>query len=315
MVTDPTELLTLVGLDPSLLASARRAAALFPLTVTRPYLERIEKGNINDPLLRQVLPVAEECLTEAEFTRDPLAEGEFNPAKGIIHKYHGRVLLVTTPRCAINCRFCFRRHFDYAANTPSRQQWLQALQYITADTSIDEVILSGGDPLIASDKQLAWLIKQLDGISHLQRLRIHTRLPIVLPSRITDTLISLLQTARLQPVIVVHCNHPNEIDEPVKQIFKMMLDAGITLLNQSVLLKGVNDSASTLVLLSKTLFRSGVLSYYLHMLDKVEGAAHFHLDETDIRKIYSEMLARLPGYLVPKLVKEVPGSTSKTPIF
>lgn len=315
LITQPEELLTLLNLNPALLADAKRAASLFPLRVTRSYVARMAKSDPADPLLRQVLPLAEELVSTPNYSTDPLGESHFNPVPGLIHKYHGRVLLITTPQCAINCRYCFRRHFDYSANAPSRVQWQQALKYIDADSQLEEVILSGGDPLVASDKQLTWLVDQLSRIEHVKRLRIHTRLPIVLPARITQKLITALQQPTLQTVMVIHANHAQEIDNQVNTALAMLKQGGITTLNQSVLLKGVNDSANKLAILSKVLFQQGVLPYYLHLLDTVEGAAGFAVDLGRAKAIYSELLTMLPGYLVPKLVREEPGAKSKTPVI
>lgn len=315
LITDPAELLDRLELPKSLLESAQKANKLFPLRVTQSYASRIKPGDIDDPLLKQVLPLGAELTSPASYTADPLAEQSFNPAPGVIHKYHGRVLLISASQCAINCRYCFRRHFDYQANTPSRAEWQEALRYIADNESIDEVILSGGDPLAVSDKQMQWLVDQIAAIPHVTRLRIHTRLPVVLPNRITSELVDTLVKTRLQCVIVVHVNHAAEIDEHVHNRLKILKKANITLLNQSVLLKGVNDSASCLVSLSKRLFSCGILPYYLHLLDKVTGAAHFDVDEASAIALHNHLLAALPGYLVPKLVREVPNAASKTAVY
>lgn len=315
LITRPEELLDLLNLDPALLPEAKRASQLFPLRVTRSFASRMRSGDPFDPLLRQVLPVGEELKPHAGFSADPLQETRFNPVSGIVHKYAGRVLLITSPQCAINCRYCFRRHFDYSSNSPSKKEWQEALNYIRHNDTIEEVILSGGDPLATSDRQLEWLLAQLNNIPHLTRLRIHSRLPVVLPSRVTGELVGFLRSSRLQSVMVVHANHPNEIDCDVRDGFARMKNAGITLLNQSVLLKGVNDSAPTLASLSKALFANGVLPYYVHMLDPVEGASGFIVDSSRSSAIYRELLTLLPGYLVPKLVKEEPGAASKTPMI
>lgn len=314
LITDPAELLKQLELPESLLEDAIKANKLFPLRVTQSYLSRIKRGDINDPLLKQIMPLGEELSSPSNYITDPLAEQSFNPAPGVIHKYHGRVLLISASQCAINCRYCFRRHFDYQANTPSRAEWQEALDYIASNETIDEVILSGGDPLAVSDKQLSWLITQIEAIKHVSRLRIHTRLPVVLPNRITSELVASLASSRLQCVIVVHVNHAAEIDEHVEKKLILLKNANITLLNQSVLLKGVNDSASCLVSLSKQLFRCGILPYYLHLLDKVTGAAHFDVDESSAIALQADLLAALPGYLVPKLVREVPNAASKTAV-
>ena len=315
LITEPKQLFELLQLDASLLHQAEAAHTLFPLRTTLSYASRIKRGNKADPLLRQILPMGEEFLTAESFTKDPLKESEFSNSPGLIHKYSGRVLLIAAAQCAINCRYCFRRHFDYSSNTPSGTQWQEALTYIDNDTSIEEVILSGGDPLVVSDKQLAWLINALEKIPHIQRLRIHTRLPIVLPSRMTDKLLALLCQTPLQVIMVTHCNHPQEIDNEVFNTLKTIQQTGLTLLNQTVLLKGVNDTPETLITLSKQLFASGILPYYLHLLDKVSGASHFEVNTKHARALYQSLLAKLPGYLVPKLVKEVPNAASKVPII
>ncbi|MCV6605722.1 MAG: EF-P beta-lysylation protein EpmB [Porticoccaceae bacterium] len=313
-VSDPEQLLQLLELPPQQLETARAACRDFPLRVPRPYLERIAKGNIDDPLLKQVLPLGDELLAAPGYSHDPLAEDRANPVPGLIHKYRGRVLLIVSPACAINCRYCFRRHFPYSDNRPSREQWQQALDYIAADNTIDEVIYSGGDPLAAADRQLAWLTEQVAAIPHIQRLRVHTRLPVVIPQRITDDCLQWLTGSRLQPVMVIHSNHSNEIDSTVASALSRLHKSGVTLLNQTVLLRGINDSEDALAALSQKLFQAGVLPYYLHLLDKVQGAAHFAVPEERARQLAAGLLARLPGYLVPKLVREDAGCPSKTPL-
>ena len=286
----------------------------FPLRVPRAFADRIKKGDWGDPLLLQVLPLAKELDYTPGFSADPLEEEQAIAAPGLIHKYHGRVLLIATGSCAIHCRYCFRRHFPYQENKPSAVQWRQALDYIRQDKSIKEVILSGGDPLLAPDRYLAELVDQLSAISHLERLRIHTRLPIVIPQRITTECLDWLTAGRLQPVLVLHCNHANEIDDAVAESIKQLHKRGVTVLNQSVLLRQVNDQADTLVELSEALFKVGVLPYYLHLLDRVAGAAHFDISEVEALALIDQLRSRLPGYMVPKLVKELPGKNSKTPI-
>jgi EF-P beta-lysylation protein EpmB len=248
------------------------------------------------------------------YGRDPVGDLSAMTAPGLLHKYQRRVLLTTTGACAIHCRYCFRRHFPYADANPAAEGWRDALGAIAADASIDEVILSGGDPLTLSDARLAELAARLADIPHVRRLRIHTRLPIVLPERITDELCRLLGSTRFQSVVVVHANHANEVDQTVVSALQRLRATGTTLLNQSVLLKGVNDDVDALCALSETLFAAGALPYYLHVLDKVEGAAHFDLDEMTARGLWEQMAARLPGYLVPRLVREEPGTAAKTVI-
>lgn len=313
-ITDPEQLLRRLELDPALLAGARAGAADFPLRVPEPFVERMQKGAPNDPLLRQVLPLGEELLEHPDYVLDPLGEQHTNTRAGIIHKYHGRLLLIVSGGCAVNCRYCFRRHFPYGDNNLSTEQWQQALDYIRGDQSISEVIYSGGDPLAASDKRLAWLTREIAAIPHVRRLRVHTRLPVVIPQRVTSELIDALCGTRLPVVMVLHSNHANEFDAALGNAVLRLRQAGITLLNQTVLLRGVNDSLETLISLSETLGDHGILPYYLHVLDHVKGAQHFHVDDGAAMGLAAEMLARLPGFLVPRLVREVAGETSKTPL-
>ena len=284
----------------------------FPLRVPQPYANRIEQGNPADPLLLQVLPLAIEKLPVPGYVSDPLGEANSNIQPGIIHKYKGRVLLILAGSCAINCRYCFRRHFPYQENQNSSAEWQSALDYIRRDDTITEVILSGGEPLINSDKTLRQLIQNIADIQHVKRLRIHTRLPVVIPQRVTDEMLDWLTATRLQPVVVVHVNHAAEIDEQVRDALMRMRSRGVTLLNQSVLLKGVNDDLSVLKHLSERLFQAGVLPYYLHLLDKTQGTAHFDMPATEAQHLLGQLSAQLPGYLVPKLVKEIAGEAAKT---
>ena len=286
----------------------------FAMRVPLPFVERMRPGDMNDPLLRQILPLQTELTSVPEFIKDPLQEQQFNPCPGVIHKYHGRLLLIISAGCAIHCRYCFRRHFPYHNNLAQVQQESAALAYIQATTSLNEVIYSGGDPLLATDSYLTTLTEKISHFPHISRLRIHTRLPIVIPQRITDTCLTWLQETRLKPIMVIHSNHANEFDKHVGDALAKLRAAGITLLNQTVLLKGVNDSATTLAELSECLFDYGVIPYYLNMLDPVAGAAHFNVNETTAKQIYYKLLSRLPGYLVPKLVREVPGEVAKIPL-
>lgn len=311
LITDPKELLQILELDPSAYPGSQQALAQFPLKAPRPFVARMEKGNWRDPLLLQVLPTLEEELILPDLVQDPLGERQVNPVAGLLHKYAGRVLLTTVPHCAIHCRYCFRRHFAYAENSPSRSEWAHVIDYIRRDLSIEEVILSGGDPLAASDRQLDWLISQIAGIDHVTSLRLHTRLPIVIPQRITPGLLRILRPDRLQVVMVVHSNHANELDAEVAASFRAIADNGIILLNQSVLLQGVNDNIAALVKLSKRLFRQRVLPYYLHLPDKVAGTAHFQVTLAQGRSLMQQMQQQLPGYLVPHLVREEAGATAK----
>ncbi len=313
-VTDPGELLEMLGLSRDLLPGAHAAGRYFPLRVPRGFVARMRRGDPQDPLLRQVLPLDEECCEVPGFGADPVGDLAAMAAPGVLHKYQGRVLLTVTGACAVHCRYCFRRHYPYSEANPAAANWGAALDYITADGTISEVILSGGDPLTLSDRRLEDLLQPLAEIAHVRRLRIHTRLPIVLPERITGALLHLLAASRLQPVLVVHANHAREIDTAVRQSLGRCRQAGIALLNQSVLLRGVNDSPAALAQLSEVLFEVGVLPYYLHMLDKVRGAAHFEVSEADAGRILTELSTCLPGYLVPRLVREAAGAPAKQPV-
>jgi EF-P beta-lysylation protein EpmB len=312
-IADPAELLRLLELDPALLPAAQAAAALFPLKVPRGFVARMRKGDPNDPLLRQVLPLAAETLSSPGFVADPVGDRKAMVVPGLLHKYHGRILLVTTGACGIHCRYCFRREFPYSETKTG--DWRQALDYVANDTSISEVILSGGDPLALSNRRLKGLLTQLEPITHLRRLRIHSRQPIVLPERIEPELLALLSESRLLPIMVLHANHPQEIDDAVNQALKQLAAAGITLFNQAVLLKGINDSAAVLGKLSETMFSAGVIPYYVHLLDRVRGTAHFQVEESQALVMMEEMRNCLPGYLVPRLVREQAGMFAKIPVF
>lgn len=314
-VRDPAELLALLGLPSELLPAARAAANTFPLRVPRGYLARMEKGNPGDPLLRQVLPLSAELETVPGFDTDPVGDHHAITAPGVLHKYHGRVLLTTTGACAIHCRYCFRRHFPYGEENPGRNDWQAALDYLQANPEVDELLLSGGDPLMLDTPQLQRLSERLRKLPQLKRLRLHTRLPVVLPERIDAALLEWLHTLPWQVVIVIHTNHANELMGDVAEALKQLSDAGITLLNQSVLLRNVNDSVEDLARLSEDLFAHRVMPYYLHMLDRVTGAAHFEVAEREAIKLHSALRSRLPGYLVPRLVREIEGLPHKQPIL
>lgn len=314
-IRDPKELIDYLALPEELLPEAITAHKLFGLRAPKPFLDRIVKGDPKDPLLMQVLPIGAEHTSSPGFSSDPLQEAASNPHKGLVHKYHGRVLLIVAPNCAVNCRYCFRRHFPYEDNNPSRQQWGEVFDYLRADSSINEVILSGGDPLASPDRQLQWMIDELANIEHLKRLRVHTRLPVVIPQRITEETLNWLTGSRLQSVMVLHINHPNEIDRHLGASIARLKQAGVTVLNQAVLLKGVNDNLTTQIALSEQLFDEGVLPYYLHLLDKVEGAAHFAVDDGAAIELHRQMQANLPGFLVPRLAREEPGALNKTLIM
>lgn len=284
----------------------------FKTRVPRGFATRMQRGDRHDPLLLQVLAVEDELQISPDFVLDPLDEAATNSIPGLIHKYHGRVLLTVTGACAIHCRYCFRRHFPYQDNNPGRDGWQPVLDYIAEDKQIHEVILSGGDPLLANDAVLTPLLAKLAEIPHLTTLRIHTRIPVVLPERVDDGLIHLLKTNRLQKVVVLHTNHAHELDEQVARACTALRDAGCHLLNQSVLLAGVNDNAKTLATLSERLFACGVLPYYLHLLDKVQGAAHFDVKFENALVIFQQLQGLLPGYLVPRLAREEAGQKHKT---
>ncbi|MEH6582182.1 MAG: EF-P beta-lysylation protein EpmB [Halioglobus sp.] len=308
----PIELLDFLGLTHEAVSQHDLAAEAFSLLVPRPFARRMKAGDPNDPLLLQVLSSGAELNDPAGYTEDPLQEANNNPVPGLIHKYHGRVLLIAAAGCAVNCRYCFRRHFDYGANNPSREDWARTLKYVARDSSISEVILSGGDPLLLNDDLLAELIGRIEAIPHVKRLRIHTRLPVVLPARVTPELCATLNQSRLFPVVVIHCNHRNEIDPQMTSALRQLAEAGVSLLNQTVMLAGINDSADTLAALSEALFYAGVTPYYLHLLDRVSGASQFDIPESRALEIYRQLLATSSGYLVPKLVREIPGKPSKT---
>ena len=313
-VTEPGELLRMLGLGEEWRAAAEAAAKTFPLRVPRGFVARMWHGDPHDPLLRQVLPLAAELVQTPGFDSDPVGDHAALRAPGVLHKYQGRVLLTATGACAVHCRYCFRRHFPYEQANASADSWRAALDYIAADTTITEVILSGGDPLTLSDRRLADFVQMLIQVPHVTRLRLHSRLPVVLPERVTPALCEALGGTRLRVVMVLHFNHAHEIDASVQAACARLAATGFQLLNQSVLLRGVNDSVATLVNLSEALFAAGVLPYYLHQLDRVQGAAHFEVSDDTARQLHAGMNSRLPGYLVPRLVREVPGAPQKTPL-
>ncbi|MGU3415578.1 EF-P beta-lysylation protein EpmB [Enterobacteriaceae bacterium C34A] len=314
VITDPDELLRLLNVDADEnLSAGREAKRLFPLRVPRAFAARMEKGNPNDPLLLQVLTSQQEFVAAPGFSTDPLEE-QHSVVPGLLHKYRNRALLLVKGGCAVNCRYCFRRHFPYADNQGNKRNWQAALDYISAHPELDEIIFSGGDPLMAKDHELNWLLDSLEAIPHIKRLRIHSRLPIVIPARITDALTERFTRSSLQILLVNHINHAQEIDDEFRQAMRKLKMAGVTLLNQSVLLRGVNDNAHTLANLSNALFDAGVMPYYLHVLDKVQGAAHFMVSDDEARAIMRELLTLVSGYMVPKLAREIGGEPSKTPL-
>ncbi|NAX17499.1 MULTISPECIES: EF-P beta-lysylation protein EpmB [unclassified Vibrio] len=312
-ISNPAELLQQLEIDPALWQNGFAARKLFALRVPQSFVDRMEKGNPYDPLLRQVLPLNEEFEWHDGYSNDPLDE-QNNAIPGLLHKYRNRVLMIVKGGCAINCRYCFRRHFPYQENKGSKQVWQQSVDYIAAHPELNEVILSGGDPLMAKDEELRWLIDAISSVPHIKRLRIHSRLPVVIPARITDALCDLLRETRLQVILVTHINHANEINLEFKQQMSRLRAINVTLLNQSVLLKGVNDSVDAQVALSETLFDAGILPYYLHVLDKVQGAAHFFVSDQKAKEIMAGVIERVSGYLVAKLTREIGGRASKTPL-
>ncbi len=314
VITDPNELLQLLGLDshPVLTAGAD-ARRLFALRVPRAFVSRMQKGDPQDPLLLQVITQSQEFVDAPGYSTDPLDE-QSSVVPGLLHKYRNRALLLVKGGCAVNCRYCFRRHFPYSDNQGNKRNWQQALEYIRQQPELDEIIFSGGDPLMAKDSELDWLITELEQIPHLKRLRIHSRLPVVIPARITPTLCQRLAQSRLQTLLVTHINHAQEIGEELRGAMRQLKQAGVTLLNQSVLLRGINDNPATLATLSNALFDAGILPYYLHVLDKVQGAAHFYVSDEQARKIMRELLSLISGYMVPKLAREIGGEPSKTPL-
>jgi EF-P beta-lysylation protein EpmB len=313
VVTDPKKLLLLLDIDADKYQQHFKARQLFPVRVPRPFIAKMRPGDINDPLLKQVMPLNNEFIPAEGFSTDPLQE-HVTVATGLLHKYKHRVLLIVKAGCAVNCRYCFRRHFPYKDNSPNKARWQDALGYIAKHTEINEVIFSGGDPLMASDEHLAWLIEQVENISHIKRLRIHTRLPVVIPQRITPAFVKMLQNSRLKSSLVLHINHANEVDNLLSQAIMPLRKALIPLFNQSVLLKGINDSVNELVSLNEKVFDAGIQPYYLHLLDQVQGAAHFNMSLTEATTLYQALLKISPGFLVPKLVREIAGQANKTPI-
>lgn len=313
-ICDPKELLEALELPADLLAGAQTAHGLFPLRVPRPYLARMVRGDPYDPLLRQVLPLGIEGALAPGYSTDPVGDLAAHVATGVLHKYEGRVLLTATGACAIHCRYCFRRHFPYGEANAARDHWRPALAYLAEDLSLHEVILSGGDPLTLSDDKLAAFACALQTLPHIKRLRLHTRVPVVVPSRVDAELLAWLKDAPLPVVMVLHINHAQEIDAAVQESCAKLREVRVTLLNQTVLLAGVNDNADTLATLSERLFDVGILPYYLHMLDHVSGAAHFAVDEGRAIGLMEALRNRLPGYLVPRLVQEEILAPAKVPV-
>lgn len=310
---DPKALLAYLGHDDN--ACSALADQLFRTRVPLSFVNKMNRNSLSCPLLKQVLPLALELNDVEGFIRDPLKENTFNVLPGLLHKYHGRVLITLAGSCAINCRYCFRRHFSYEDNQINLTQWDKIIAYLQKNPSLNEVIFSGGDPLMVQTKRLAHYLESLEAITHIKTVRFHTRMPIVLPERIDDDFITLMKNTRLLKVMVVHSNHENELCEQTKAAFDSLKQSGVMLLNQSVLLNEINDEVEVLVKLSRKLFEQGVMPYYLHLPDKVKATSHFDVTLAKARKLHKQMQALLPGYLVPRLVQEVPGEKHKTLII
>ena len=314
----PETLLDYLGFNASDFEHHHRARSLFALRVPRFFVDLMTRQDLNDPLLKQVMPMADEFIIDPEFSTDPLEEQVIDnikrSTKGMLHKYQNRVLLMLRGGCAINCRYCFRRHFPYDQHHNNKQDWLAVFEQINTDNNIDEVILSGGDPLMANDDYIAWICEQIETIPAIKRIRLHTRLPVVLPYRVTQNLLTALKKSSKQIIIVLHINHPNEISSELIQKVDLLCNAGITVLNQAVFLKGINDSVETQITLNEALFSARIQPYYLHMFDKVQGAAHFAISDERAVNIMRQVISQQSGYMVPKLVREIGGESSKTPV-
>lgn len=314
-IRDPEELIAVLQLGDEYREPARRASRLFPVLVPRSYLQRMQPGDPDDPLLRQVLPLDAESISVNGFAADAVGDAEARQVPGLLQKYQGRALLITTGACAIHCRYCFRRHYPYGAEPRRLADWEPAFTALQADPSLREVILSGGDPWMLTDQRLSEFLERLAAIPHVVRIRMHTRLPIVLPDRVTDELLDVCTRYRPRTIVVVHANHPAEIAGECRDALRRLVRAGIPVLNQSVLLRGVNDRADVLAELSERLVDVGVMPYYLHQLDRVAGAAHFEVPESAGLAALDQLRERLPGYAVPRYVREVSGALSKTPVL
>jgi EF-P beta-lysylation protein EpmB len=313
-VTDPLELCDLLQLDQATMLPILERASDFALRVPRSFIAKMRAGDPNDPLLLQVLPLTKERQQVEGFSIDPVGDMDARAGAGLLHKYEGRALVVATGACAIHCRYCFRRHFPYGQESALHGGWRGAIEALRVDPSISEVILSGGDPWSLSTRRLQAFTDALTGVPHVRRLRIHTRYPLVLPERINTGLLNWLEKLPLKTVVVIHANHAREIDDATRAACQSLRSLGVTLLNQSVLLAGVNDDEDALAELSEALFDAGVLPYYLHLLDKVHGAAHFEVDVARALQLHATLIARLPGYLVPRLVREVAGEVAKSSV-
>ncbi|VFP78757.1 L-lysine 2,3-aminomutase [Candidatus Erwinia haradaeae] len=311
-ITDYNELLQFLALkNHPYITRNNSGIGYFPLRVPRSFAERMCKGDLKDPLLLQVITSKQECIDTPGYHLNPLNEQK-SVVPGLLHKYHNRILFLVKGNCAVHCRYCFRRYFPYQLNQGNKRNWKKAILYIQKNLDLDEVIISGGDPLMTLDSELDWIISQLEGISHLKRLRIHSRLPVVIPKRITQVLCKRLEYSRLQILMVTHINHMKEINDELQYSMNMLKSAGVILLNQSVLLREINDTPIALAELSNALFDIGILPYYLHVLDKVYGTAHFYVSDQRARSIVRELLSMVSGYMVPRLVREISGEPSKT---
>ena len=308
-IRDPAELCRELELPADL--ASEIADASFRVFAPRGYVAKMIPGDPRDPLLLQVLPRVEELEDTEGFVKDPVGDLDAALASGLIHKYHGRVLLVATGACAIHCRYCFRRHYPYETIPRTLEAWRPAIQQIAADSTVEEVILSGGDPLTLVDRLLEQLVGELERIPHLKRLRVHTRLPVVIPERVTDELLAWLTGSRLAPIMVVHANHPREVAGDVAAALTKLIRAGVPVLNQSVLLRGVNDDVESLAELSRELVNLRVMPYYLHQLDRVAGTQHFEVPVERGIELIEQLRARLPGYAVPRYVQEIAGEANK----
>lgn len=301
------------GTDCDLPPSASRDTG-FPTFVPLEYLSRIRHGDPNDPLLRQVLIRNEEFETRAGFVADAVGDLDALATEGLLHKYHGRALLVTTGACGIHCRYCFRREFPYQRAGSRSRRWKPSLTYLRKRHDVEEVLLSGGDPLTVNDRELSELISEIEDIPHVRRLRIHSRMPVVIPQRVTEALVTRLAASRLTVWVVIHANHPRELDAQVLEHLSTLIDRGIPVLNQAVLLRGVNDRVETLFELCRTLINHRIQPYYLHQLDRVRGAGHFEVPIAEGLRIMEQLREQLPGYAVPQYVAERTGEPSKSPI-
>lgn len=309
----PESLLTYLGFDAQAFTKDNQARDLFALRVPRFFADLMIPNDINDPLLKQVMPIADEFIIDPDFSTDPLEEQQ-SSEQGMLHKYHNRVLLMVRGGCAVNCRYCFRRHFPYGEHHNNKADWLEVFKQIGSDPNIDEIILSGGDPLMANDDYLSWMLQQINRIPNVKRVRIHSRLPVVLPYRITEQFVQLCQQAQQQIIMVLHINHPQEISVELAHKVELLIQAGVSVLNQAVMLRGINDSSDTQMALNEALFSNRIQPYYLHLFDKVQGAAHFAISDERAVAIMQDVIAKQSGYMVPKLVREIGGEASKTPI-